>query len=472
MRKPNIIFVMLDTMRVDSLGVYGGKKRLKTLDSIASKGTLYLNAIAPGTYTLPSHTSIFTSKRVARISSLKEGMLGNYRKNTDPFLSKNRYIGEKEMTLARKLSYMGYKTSLFSNNPFITETTGLASGFSYVKNMFIEQKLKEHKATLGIVDNDSMREGFTKLAYMVSRLIPRKQLDSIYLSLRNKLNYKFAEGYGFNRLDQGAEITNKMVRKYAGKHNSGQFIFINYMEAHEGYPTNLITDRFVSQDKWLYVGGILESNDVKIIKEAYDKRVEYLDSKVGELISALKEKGMLDNAVVLFTSDHGQAFMEHGQLYHTLFPYNEISHVPLIAARYLNGKQVPSRERIEENVSLSSLHNSILDIAYGKSEMLNGSMRSKEFVFSDHTGISEVWDAGLLELLKGRSEYASRIYEAKKAFNTLATAIYSGKYKLIHYYNARKDELYDLSMDSGEEENIIDGHRDIAYTLLKANSAS
>ena len=68
MQRPNVIFVMLDTMRADSLGVYGGRKRLKTLDSIASKGNVYLNAIAPGTYTLPSHTSIFTSKRVALCS--------------------------------------------------------------------------------------------------------------------------------------------------------------------------------------------------------------------------------------------------------------------------------------------------------------------------------------------------------------------------------------------------------------------
>jgi arylsulfatase A-like enzyme len=467
--RPDIIFLMLDTLRFDILKTYGGPLRSSNIDALARKGKVYHNAISPGTYTLTSHTSIFTGRRVRKIKSLNVDALKHHEKNTDPMVSKVQYISDRDHTLARHLSYLGYDTILFSNNPFITNTTGLSSGFSYVKNVFIENKINAHKATLGLVGNDTMRKGLTKLSYYLSLMMTKKQLDGTYIRLRERLNKEYGDAYGFNELDQGAKLTNDLIKKMNFENDSGKFLFVNYMEAHEGYPTNMITDRFVSQDKWLYVGGILDPNDVGIIQKAYLKRIAYLDSKVGELLDSLKSKGMLDNAIVVITSDHGQAFMEHGQLYHTLFPYSELSHVPLIACRFVNGKQVNTGERINNRVSLTNLYDSILDVAYGKEEMINGSMLKDDFVFSDHTGISEVWDVGLLEMLRKRSEYARKVYQTKLRFNTPATAVYHGDYKLIHYYGKLPDELYNLSEDPKENDNVIGLNKNIAREMLNAN---
>jgi len=91
------------------------------------------------------------------------------------------------------------------------------------------------------------------------------------------------------------------------------------MEGHEGYPTNLITNELIDQEKWLYMAGLSNEENVKIISEAYKKRLAYLDSKLAELMQILKQKGVLDNAVVVFASDHGQAFMEHGLCTTTCF---------------------------------------------------------------------------------------------------------------------------------------------------------
>lgn len=471
--RPNIVFLMLDTLPAGYMSVYGGDAKMKTVEGIGRRGVIYKNAIAPGTYTLTSHVSLFTGKRVRKLKNMTKNQIKNYGRMTDPLLSKNRYIKEEDVTLAKYMSYLGYKTSLFSNNPFLTQSTGLASGFSYTRNIFIEKKLEAHKTALGIIGNDSLRENLTKLAYYMSALIPQKRLDGLYLRLRHTLNRRFCDQYGFYSLDQGAELTNEIADNYfRNTGNDGHFVFMNYMEAHEGYPTNMITDRFVSQDKWMYVSNILDQGDVGILRRAYIKRLLYLDSEIGKLMKILRKRGILDNAVLIISSDHGQAFMEHGQLYHALFPYNELARIPLITAQFKNGRQVADREIVEANVSLSALYNSIIDIGYRKADMVNGSLRRDRYVFSDHTGISDVWDAGLLRLFKNRSKYAEKIYNTKMKYNTFATAIYYRNYKLIHYYRKRmNDELYDLDNDMGEADNIIGKSRAMAHKMLSANAS-
>ncbi len=466
--RPNIVFLMLDTLSADSLRLYGGDIRMPNVEGIARRGTVYRKAIAPGTYTLTSHVSIFTGKRVRSLRQLNKNPLKDTNESIDPLFLKNKYIKQGDIALANKLSYLGYRTSLFSNNPFITNSTGLSNGFSYVKNIFMENKLNYHKTTLRIIGNDFMRENLTKLACYISAAIPKEGLDKLYTSLRNRLNEKVCRETGAFLLDQGAALTNAVIDDYLSKVKAeGNFIFANYMEAHEGYPTQMITDRDVSQDRWMYVSGILDSEDTGVLRKAYARRVEYLDKKIGRLMLLLKYRGVLDNAVVVLTSDHGQAFMEHGQLYHTLFPYNEISHVPLVAARYLDGKQTSERKTVEKAVSLTSLYDSLLDIGYGKSETLNGSMTTGESVFSDHTGMLDVWDMRLLGMLKDRIKNAEIIYKAKMKYNTFATAVYSGGYKLMHYYGGRmKDELYNLEEDPKESVNIIGEKRETARELL------
>lgn len=472
--RPNIVFLMLDTLSADHLKMYGGDIRMRNLEKIAEEGTTYKNAIAPGTYTLTSHASLFTGRRVKEIKSLTKNPVINHSESTDPLFLKNKYIKDQEPTIAARLSYLGYKTALFSNNPFVSSSTGLGTGFSYLRNIFMENKLKYHKTTLKIIANDFLRENLTRLSYYLSSFIPEDKIDDIYVSLRSRLNRKVCAETGAYILDQGAMLTNSIVDDYLSKTGDrNHFLFLNYMEAHEGYPTNIITDKEVSQDRWMYVSGMIDGHDVRHLKSAYATRLEYLDTKIGRMMSILKVRGILDNAVVIFASDHGQAFMEHGQLYHTLFPYNEISHVPLVTARYLNGKQVTDRKTIENPVSIKSLYNSILDIGYRKADRVNGAMLKEKYVFSDHTGMLDVWDIPLLKMFKDRSKNAEILYKTKLRYNNSATAVYYNNYKLIHYYGGRiGSELYNIREDPRESTNIIGENRQLAKEMLSASIAS
>ena len=71
-KRPNIIFIVLDTLRADMLSAYGGRVRLSNIDRWAREGVFYEHAIAPGTYTVPTHVSLFLNKRVREIKRLQK----------------------------------------------------------------------------------------------------------------------------------------------------------------------------------------------------------------------------------------------------------------------------------------------------------------------------------------------------------------------------------------------------------------
>ena len=163
--RPDIILVMLDSLRSDCMSAYGGALRLRTVDGICSRGVVYKKAISPGTYTVPSLASLFLGRRVKDIKTLKSDHLRNYNTNTDPLQKKIEYIGQNESTLANQMEYLGYDTAAFSNNPFISRATGLANGFSHNENIWLKSKIDSGnssvKTILGMVQSDTVAIGWS-----------------------------------------------------------------------------------------------------------------------------------------------------------------------------------------------------------------------------------------------------------------------------------------------------------------------
>lgn len=462
MNSRNIIFIMLDTVRADALKPYGGDAQVPNIARLSDHGIKYNMAIAPGTYTLPSHLSLFLGRRVRSIPELRSTGMKFSDLMADPFLKKSKY-NTSNMTVAQVMEYFGYKSALFSNNPFVSEATGLATGFSHVSNLFIDKRINAGnarvKAVLSLIQNDYTRRGLVELAYKIASLIPDKRLDSMYLSMRKRLNRHFSREYGYYDLDKGASSTNRQLKEYLqrSKHPKN-FIFVNYMEGHEGYPTNLLVDGYVEQDKWLHMTGKASAEDLKTTREAYKKRIEYLDRKLGDAIGMMGKEGILDDATLIISSDHGQAFMEHGHMFHNVYPYNEVTRVPLVIANFRRGKQVRERKRIDHPFSLTDLNRIIT----------GNEVSSSGPVFSDHIGITEVWDTHLLELFRKRSQNAEMIYRKKVEQDRHVTAIYGDGHKLIHYYGKKPDELYHLG-DLEESSNLIGKKRALALKILAYN---
>ncbi|MGC8652316.1 MAG: sulfatase-like hydrolase/transferase [Candidatus Micrarchaeia archaeon] len=464
--KKNIIFLLIDTLRASD--AYGPK--MYNMRRIARSGVVYKNTVAPGTWTAPTHAALFVNKRVSGIRNVSRDFFTNGTMKIDPWLVKTKFLPSSANTLAAKLSKLGYKSVLISNNPFLSSFTNLAIGFSKVYDAWLDTNAEGNK---GLADKLSFiinggaktRAKLISASYAIARMIPGAALDRVYLYFRKRLDRGVAEADGTYRLDRGAAYTERLLSRYLDFEYdySPQFIFLNYMEAHENYPAGNAV-----QDKWLYLSGIepMDAHATRRLHSAYERRIAYMDARIGSLIHMLKSKGMLENATVVIASDHGQAFGEHGMLYHSLPPYEPISKVPLVAANYENGKLVRAGEEVGTPVSLLSLHEALLNVASGSEEHLNGNLRRDRYVFSEHKSISEGWDEQLLRLLKPRSAYARMIYKAKYEMNKPAVAVYRRSMKLMHFFGAKPDELYDLERDPEEMDNIIGRNRYIAMEML------
>ena len=463
----NIIVFLLDTARATD--VYGDRA-LTNINSIATKGTVYESAIAPGSWTAPSHASMFTGRLVSQIPGVSMDFFNNGTYKIDPWMVKTKFLNGYEGTVAGRLGDLGYKSVLMSNNPFVTSFTNLGAGFDKVFDIWMQSNVKYNKSladrfsfVLNSGPDGKMR--LYKTVNTLTRFMPKKVFDDLYLSLRISLDRGVARTDGTHMLDRGVEDTIAALKNYI-KHEydyRDHFVFINLIEAHENYP---IDDDEIVQDKWLYMSGILNIGEdlLKKLHRGYLSRLKYLDKGVGKMISILKSAGLLEDALVIITSDHGQFFGEHNLLYHSLFPYNEEITVPLIYAEYLNGKQVRSGKIMQQTVSLKDFGTELGKSAKAGKEPIW--IKSGNLVISEHAGISEGWDEALLIMLKKRSENANSIYMAKKANNVKATAAFYNGMKLMHFSDGRKDELYDMRKDPIEANNIIDKKRADAHYIL------
>ncbi|MEM0154356.1 MAG: sulfatase-like hydrolase/transferase [Methanothrix sp.] len=454
----NIIVLLLDTLRASD--AYDNPS-LTNINYLSSHGTKFENAISPATWTAPAHASIFTSRLPSKIKQASHNFLSD--SSIDPWIVKIKFLPNNAVTLASKLHNLGYYSVLFSNNPFLTSNTNLAIGFDKVYDLWMNSNIKYNpkkaKLLTGFIKGEAMRKALFRTALSLSSFIPDSLLNRIYLNLRVKMAAGVANADGTYKMDRGALDTNNALKGYLEREYNykPQFMFINCIEAHENYP---VRDSSIIQDKWLYLSGILDMDEgiIRKFHDGYRRRLSYLDKQIGKTLKILKDNGMLDDASIIVTSDHGQFFGEHGLLYHSLYPYKEVNNVPLIISKFENGKPVSERMSVSDPTSLIDMHGMVLSMAGS-----NGEYRRNPAI-SEHNGISEGWDGMLLSALRRRSEYAARIYKTKLKYNSKAYSIIGKGYKLVHFYGKKPSELYRID-DREERENIIKSNKPVARRL-------
>jgi arylsulfatase A-like enzyme len=193
----------------------------------------------------------------------------------------------------------------------------------------------------------------------------------------------------------------------------------------------------------------------------YAAMVENMDWNVGRLLDALKAAGLDKNTIVVFTSDHG-GLSNNGPAGLKLATTNS----PLRAGKghlYEGGIRVPlmirwpakikMKEDKESIVVLMDLMPSLLDLATD-SKLKGVDGKSFENVING----KEVWNERSIF-------FHERMARPQNTGDLPCTAMRSGKYKLLHYLDDDRFELYDLSADIGEEKNLIASRPDIANKM-------
>jgi arylsulfatase A-like enzyme len=315
---PNILLIILDTVRAVELGLYGFRPTTTpNLDDLAALGVTFDQAFSPAPWTAPSHASLFTGRRVQELS-------------IDWKITLDRSFP----TLAEVLREAGYATvGIVANTEYVSAETGLARGF---------QHYEDHRLTFAEVTQ------WTGLSQFSKRLVQR---------LRRPPPSDQA-----GRID-AVEINRRLLRWMDRRAKRPFFAFLNYFDAHAPYfppepfwsrvlPGEPRRPQAVTLGPWSMPAVILG-------RRAYRGAIGYLDEQIGALFDSLRVRGLMEETLVIIASDHGEEFFEHGLMGHGNSLYAPSVRIPLLM---IWPGHLPRGHRVADPVSLTSVPATLMEL--------------------------------------------------------------------------------------------------------------
>lgn len=294
---PNIILYLVDTLRADRLGVYGSSRGLTpNLDALAAGAILFSDPVAQSSATLPSTASIFTGLWPRAHGAVR----------------RDRRIPTELETLPEVLAGAGYTTAAIAANGFISEGFGFADGFDhFVRLIGREARAGEvHAEALAWLDDVGRDDPFFLYVHTIDP----------HTSYAPPVDYR--QRFAPDVEDAGI---------------GGQEAVDALKERERGAPPGLAED----------------------LAALYDAEIAYADSELGRFLEELRHRGLFDDSLFIFVSDHGEEFYEHGSWTHGHSLHTELVDVPLIIR--LPGGQA-SGTRIDDPVQHIDLLPTFLDL--------------------------------------------------------------------------------------------------------------
>jgi arylsulfatase A-like enzyme len=391
-----VILITVDTLRADHLPAYGYRGvRTAALDRLAAEGVTFEEARAQAPWTLPSFCSLFTSLNPSTVG-VESG--------TDR-------LDDAAQTLAEYLADVGYTTQAIVTNAWLMRPFNLQQGFH------------------GYYHFDEREVASYQLGQMA------------WYRAANRLGIAEA-WHGVTRTGAGP-ITDEAITWLRGNRDRRFFLWLHYMDPHEPYEP---PRQFVPTSSEPYSGvyqwssGYLDRTkqrtlspaDVRQFERLYDGEIQYTDHNIGRLLDALDALELTDSTLVVFTSDHGEEFLEHGDLGHGRTVYGEQLRIPLILrcpALLLSGVRVPDRVR------LIDLLPTVLDLLNIEPVRL-------------------MQGESLLRLMRAPGAGSRDCYaEANRSFNS-QTSLECGQYKVVSDQLLGNLEVFDLAEDPLERRDV------------------
>jgi arylsulfatase A-like enzyme len=322
---PDILLLVLDTVRARNLGIYAyDRPTTPELGRWLRDGLRFEHSLATAPWTLPSHATMFTGRFPHELSA-------------DWLVPLDR----AQPTLAEALARQGYATAGFvGNTAYCSYETGLARGFAHYEDYPVSVAQVVFSSALG--------------RYLAGSRFVRRQL------LR-----KSAE-----------DVNGSFLRWLDGRTDARPyFAFLNYLDAHDPYqPPPPFDGRFSGPGATRLVetlhGDLAAGPWTPELRQAaidkYDESIAYLDHQLGQLFAALQARGRWERTLVVVTSDHGEEFGEHGVYFHGNSLYRASLEVPLLL-RYPG--VVPAGQAIVVPVSLRDLAATVLELAGAPAEL-------------------------------------------------------------------------------------------------------
>lgn len=216
----------------------------------------------------------------------------------------------------------------------------------------------------------------------------------------------------------------------------------------DDYPWFLWAHYFDPHDQYLAHEGVSEAFGTESDEDLYDGEVRFTDGHLGRVLDALEEHGLVDDTVVIFVTDHGEEFGDHGGKQHGFRLYSELTRVPLIV---FDPTRNAARRRIPEDVST-------LDLLPTLREILDLPASDQD------QGRSLVPAYAGTAPLPPRTLFTMRSEPEEQGGRELVGVIARG-HKLILTEPKGRRELYDLGADPGETTNLARENPELADAL-------
>lgn len=417
------LLITVDSLRADHLGQYGyHRDTMPALDRLADDGTTFRHAFANGAYTRISVPSFLTSRHLAYEA-------------LDSF-----------PTIASVLDDEGIRTAVVGTQTGI----GLVdSDFRFGETIDLGRDEYYEEANKRRPAEERLKYEINRVATRTSQFLQRRGADRLYDALRKPYNALFNDEV-FRYLGYtSAEVVTDRAIEWLEEHSDSEFfLWIHYMEAHRPYGVHDDDPQYLNGpvdestiQRLMETAGLrpdeVSDDDRRLMRNLYDSDLRYCSRHLDRLFERLERMGLWSDANILFSSDHGEEFYEHGNYFHRNYPYDELSHVPLIM-KAPSAPDLPSE--VEEQREL-------LDLA--------------PTIAAFHDVDPAQYDFTGEPLFRGDPRRVFSLGQPSDA--APAVTLRTPEWKFIA--SADVERLYDLDTDPDEQRNVTDEHPAVAGRL-------
>jgi arylsulfatase A-like enzyme len=306
--RPNIVWIVLDTARADALEPYGAPPGSSpAIADLARRGAALPDVHSTACWTLPSHVSMFAGGLPRALGLADQA-------GVSPQSAKPIVEALRERWIVELLRRSGYRTAAVSANAWVTQHSGFALGFER------------------FVDAHTERQAAMSSGSRVARL-------------------KWLAEAARARVDDGARNAEACLRAWIAERADEPFFwFVNLVECHSPYlpprpyaelsvGSRVAAAREASEHLTMdafwracVTGEIPRADALERMRAGYRGAIRYMDDWLARLLETLDAKGVLDDTLVIVSSDHGENFGEGALIGHGFSLDERLTKVPCVAA--------------------------------------------------------------------------------------------------------------------------------------------
>lgn len=385
----NVVLIAIDPLRADALSSYGNTRfTTPALDALAHKGFLFSDAVAVAPWTLPSAMSLLTGVYPSVHHIINKELISHDQKQA-LIPAKLSEAAPSIETAASFFKALGYVTGGFAGGAALSASYGFDAGFDEYKS------------------GDSF-DGLPQVLPPALEFIKKHSKEKMFVFI-----------HGFDTHGQYMPVGG-YDRRYVSSSYSGSL-------------TGSTEEQKTLREEGVIGGRIfLKVDDIAFLRSIYDEKVARLDTAIASVVSEIESLSLSERTIVVFTSNHGDEFYEHGRIDHGMTLFDEVLHIPLIMV-------IPGQEG---NRTISTQVRNI-DIFPTLLSLVGDT--PNQTIATQFNGVS------LVPVLEGKNLALDAYAETDYRYATFQKSIRTfDRWKLISDEENQSKQLYNLAKDPKE----------------------